>query len=50
MRRVRGRLLGILCLILAVLLTTTPQSRVEAAIRDLDAVLDLWTIRLGRER
>jgi D-3-phosphoglycerate dehydrogenase len=23
---------------------------VEAAIRDLDAVLDLWTIRLGRER
>jgi uncharacterized repeat protein (TIGR01451 family) len=29
---VRGRLLGILCLILAVLLTTMPQSRVEAAI------------------
>ena len=23
---------------------------VEAAIRDLDDVLDLWTIRLGRER
>jgi hypothetical protein len=23
---------------------------VEAAIRELDAVLDLWTIRLGRER
>ncbi|GIE28018.1 hypothetical protein Ait01nite_010630 [Actinoplanes italicus] len=28
----RGRLLGILCLVLAVLLTTVPQNRVEAAI------------------
>jgi D-3-phosphoglycerate dehydrogenase len=24
--------------------------KVEAAIRDLDAVLDLWIIRLGRDR